>query len=276
MTLSRTRPARLFLTTILAISAAVVAGCASSPKRAVAEEAAAPAQSQAAAVETVQPKYGPQATRLHDSHQYIKKRKAPDFWAFMPYYLPQQDGRSCSVASVAMLVNAARAAQKLTARDELVTQKGLLEKVDSTSWNRAIGDGGRGVSLDELAQLITLSLKAYGFAKAQVEVVHAEKDSAQVKARVLKILAENEASADNFVIANFLQSVYTGDPEGAIGHISPVGAYDKKHKRVLVLDSDRQYYEPYWVSEDVFYDGLATKDSTADKFRGLIFVKLAQ
>src|SRR4051812_42366283 len=84
-------------------------------------------QSQAA--NPPKPKYGPQATRLHDSQEYVRKNAAPDFWALMPYYVPQATGSACSVASVTMVVNAARAAQKLKASDELATQKSVTEKV---------------------------------------------------------------------------------------------------------------------------------------------------
>jgi hypothetical protein len=91
---------------------------------------------------------------------------------------------------------------------------------------------------------------------------------------VHELLVQNEKSAKNFLIANFLPSEYTGDPEGTVGHLSPVAAYDAKQKRVLIFDSDRQYYEPYWVSEEVFLKGLNTKDKGADAFRGLLWIEL--
>ena len=75
-------------------------------------------------------KFGPQATRLHNEHAFISKNKAPDYWALSPYYLPQQDGRSCSVASITMVLNAARADEVLSSSDELVTQKSALKKLN--------------------------------------------------------------------------------------------------------------------------------------------------
>ncbi len=227
--------------------------------------------SQAAAAN---PKYGPDATRLHDAREHIRESAAPDFWALVPYYVPQQDGRSCSVASVAMLVNAARADQKLTASDELVTQPGILKKVNSKIWKQGVGSTGRGVTLDQLGALVGESLKAYGFAGAKVEVVHVDAESPEAKAKLQHALAENEKSAGDFILVNFLQSVYTGDPEGAVGHIAPLAAYDAKRGRALIFDPDRQYYEPYWVSVDVLVKGMATADQVAGKNRGYVHVRL--
>jgi len=59
-----------------------------------------------------------------------------------------------------------------------------------------------------------------------------------------------------------------------VGHLSPVAGYDSKEKRVLIFDSDRQYYEPYWVSEEVFLKGMNTPDKGSDAFRGLLWIRL--
>src|SRR3954462_341964 len=91
----------------------------------------------ASAAET-KPKYGPAATRLTQSHEYFRKNDAPDFWAQIPYYVPQQDERSCSLASVTIMLNGARAAQKLTADDELATQKAVFAKVKSDVWQTGL------------------------------------------------------------------------------------------------------------------------------------------
>ena len=38
------------------------------------------------------PKYGREATLLRNSHEYIQKHTAPDFWAMMPYYTSNTNG----------------------------------------------------------------------------------------------------------------------------------------------------------------------------------------
>ncbi len=224
--------------------------------------------------EGAKPKYVSTTLRLYSNHDYVRKHAAPDFWAFMPYYQPQIKGSYCSVASTAMLVNAARANQPLTTADELISQPALLEKVKDEFWNTQMSEKGRGVTLDELKDVVLKSLRAYGFDRATVEVFHVDALDEKTAKKIHMILIANEKAANDFILANFLQSEYTGDPEGAVGHISPVGAYDEGTERVLILDSDRQYYEPYWVSEKTFIKGMMTFDKVAKANRGFIWVKL--
>jgi hypothetical protein len=216
-------------------------------------------------------KYGPEATPLSVSHEYFRSAAAPDFWALSPYYTAQQDDRSCSLASVCMILNAARAGRKLTADDELVTQKALLKKVDSPVWKKGLGPLGRGVTLQQLGALIRQSLAAYELGSYEVEVVHVEDDQPAQREKLHRVLVENERSASDFLVLNFLQGAYTGD--ASVGHIAPAGAYDEKNRRVLVLDPDRQWYEPYWVSEETLLKGMATPDKESGRNRGYVWVK---
>lgn len=223
-----------------------------------------------AAAEQFKPKYGPQATRISKANDYFREAAAPDYWALSPYYAAQYNGRACSVGSVAMVVNAARADQDLIADEKLVTQQDLLDKAGSKLWKRAVGAGGQGVTLDQLGELIKRSLNAYGFPNAKVEVVHLDQAGADAVAKLREVLARNEKSAGDFIVLNFVQGVYTGDAD--VGHISPVGAYDSKRDRVLVMDVDREWYEPYWVPVETVAKGMATRDKSANKNRGYVYV----
>jgi hypothetical protein len=222
---------------------------------------------------SAKPKYGPNATVLSKSHEYINSEKAPDYWALSPYYLPQQNAKSCSVASVAMVVNAARANMELTSDDQLATHDDLLKKVGDKKWSNAVDMSqlGGGVALDELKTDVEESLNAYGLKNYTVTVHHMDKSQA-AKDQLHKDLLENEKSANDFIIINFIQGAYTGDAD--VGHISPIGAYDKKKKRALVMDVDREWYEPYWVSESVLAGGMATTDKTSGHTRGYLYIKL--
>jgi hypothetical protein len=219
------------------------------------------------------PKYGPNATLLSKSHEYIKTEKAPDYWALSPYYLPQQNEKSCSVASVAMVVNAARRNMKLTSDDQLASHDDLLKKVNDQKWSKAVdmSQSGGGVTLDELKTDVEESLKAYGLKNYSVTAFHMD-NSKEAKAALHKNLLQNEKSANDFMIINFIQGAYTGDAD--IGHISPIGGYDQKRNRVLVMDVDRQWYEPYWVSESVLADGMSTIDKASGHSRGYLYIKL--
>jgi hypothetical protein len=216
------------------------------------------------------PKYGPEATLLSASHDFIRKHLAPDYWALSPYYVGQRDEKSCSIASVTMVVNAARAGQKLTSEEELASQGAVLKKVKDEQWDKDLGTTGKGVTLDELGKFTEEALKAYGVKNVSVEVVHVE-DNPAGREILHKALMANEKSANDFIIVNFIQGVYTGDAD--VGHIAPVAAYDAEHKRALVFDPDRQWYEPYWVSEATLMKGMATRDPVSEKNRGYIWVK---
>lgn len=235
--------------------------------------------------DTPKPKLGPLATRLVDSHEYFQTHPAPDFWAMMPNYVSQVWEGSCSVASVAMVVNAARAHMKLTADDKLATQQDLVAKVKGPvgnhSWADAVGANGKiegmlhgGVNLDELAVVLRESLEQYGVKPVKIEVVHVDEINAASKKKLHDALVENEKSARDFIILNFNQKIYTGDAEA--GHISPIAAYDARKKSVLVMDVDREWYDPYWVSEETLIQGLATRDTSNSRNRGYIWVQVAQ
>ena len=133
---------------------------------------------------------------------------------------------------------------------------------------------GHGITLDQLGPLIEASLKAYGVRRFSVEVTHTEDVSESTKMKLHRNLVENERSSKNFMIINFLQGIFTGD--AMIGHIAPIGAYDPGRRHVLVMDPDRQWYEPYWVSEETLLKGLATLNKESGRSRGYIQVKIEE
>ncbi len=221
-------------------------------------------------VQTQKSKYGPDAMPLSVSHEYFKGHDAPQFWALIPYYAPQQTGSSCSVAAATMVVNAARVGHVLRAEEPLATEAQVIKNSKSTAWRFSVGLMGRGVLLDDLGGYLTSGLAGYDAKPKWVEMIHANPDS---RLKIHQILVEMEKNPKEFLIANFVQGVYTGD--APVGHFAPVGAYDSENQRVLILDPDREWYEPYWVSEDVFFKGMNTVDQSAKgAYRGLIRVVL--
>ncbi len=225
------------------------------------------------------PKYGPEgrpiAVPLSADSSYFRKAAAPDFWRLIPFYQAQFNGAACSVASVVNLLNAIRGSQGLTSDDGLVTQEGILKKVDAEYWAERMSKlgwmGKHGLTLPLLGKVVEAALRQYGLTQYEVKVVHVDSaDPAQLKS-LRAALRANEKSADDFIIANFLQSGFTADSDA--GHISPVGAYDAANDRVLILDTDREWYEPYWGSVEAFAKGMATLDSESKAPRGYVWVK---
>jgi hypothetical protein len=85
--------------------------------------------------DTVKSKFGPDAVPLPQAVDYLRQHQAPDYWALSVYYVPQATSSACSVASIAMVINALRGLPS-GATEALVTQAGLLETAGN---DRAIG-----------------------------------------------------------------------------------------------------------------------------------------
>lgn len=213
---------------------------------------------------------------MFHARQYLRENEAPDFWALMPYYVHQFSERACSVASTTMVVNAARAQSELMSDDELVSQKALLRRVSYPRWNNAIQEGGRGVTIEDLGQYLTQALELYCNDEYEVDAVRVDASDDGLHERVRKMLIENERTDDDFVIVFFWQATFTDDPEGKTGHVAPIGAYDEENERALILDPDRDWYEPYWVPLDVLVEGMARRDPDTGRSRGYIWVRKQQ
>jgi len=73
------------------------------------------------------PKLGPEAVPITQQTEYLRTAPAPDYWKLSPFYVPQQTSSACSLASLAMALNALRG---LPARSDqrLVTQVHLAQE----------------------------------------------------------------------------------------------------------------------------------------------------
>lgn len=186
----------------------------------------------------------------------------------------QESERSCSVASIAMLVNAARILRNASALEEPVSQQQLLTSVGNADWMAAVGPGGDGVELNNMAGLVRQSLNAYGFSRFEIDVVHVDRITPGARDKALHELTEMAHSPARFVIANFLQGIYTEDSACSVGHYAPVAAFDPLGRSALILDPDPRGYRPYWVNEDRFLEGMATRDDSCGLSRGYVSIRL--
>jgi hypothetical protein len=232
-----------------------------------------------------QAKYGPvagaTAVPLSQDNTYLRDptHLAPDFWALVGYYVPQFSGAACSVATVAMIVNAAiRAGRSLNDVDRNVTQADLLDKVDVVHWKDRVSTTGyfgqHGLSLAQLKSATEAALTTFGAKSASVEMVEAAPAGAGGIATFRAALAANEKKSSDFLIVHFLQNLVTGAPGGPYPHISPIGAYDEAHRRVLLFDVDRDWYEPYWVADETLWRAM-TQRTLAFGSGGYLWIKIA-
>ena len=235
----------------------------------------------------VPPKYGPPgapyATPLWQSHEYFQSpnHPAPDFWKLIGHYTGQTNGLSCSVAAVAMVLNAiARTQGDLKASDANFRQAQLPEEVRAAHWKEHVtgsGWNGRaGLTLAELEEVAAAALKRYGIEGWATQVRSFPEATPQALAELRALLEANEKSADDFVIVHFLQDKLTDDPGGPYAHISPVGAYDAAFSRVLILDVDREYYGPYWVSAERLLAALSSRTPTYGHGGALIIRRVSR
>lgn len=208
--------------------------------------AAAPAFADSLATDASKPKLGPNATPIQQSHEYMRTHDAPDYWRLSSYYIPQMSNSACSLATVATLVNALRGLPAL-ARESLVTQASLLDAVAIPDWARKTAEHGEGVTWEDFKTYLSTSLKAFGL-EADIETFKPADASPATLAQLRALLADNERSDTDIALVYYNQGVVTGDYDGP--HISPIGAYDVDARRVLIMDVDRQWYGPYWTSDE--------------------------
>lgn len=236
-------------------------------------------------IKTSKVKYGPliapKAVPLAFENDYFRKEKAPDFWALISCYVSQVNPYTCSVASVSMVVNASTARENKSADSAAVTQKDLVEKVTVENWREKVSlkgfNGTHGVTIEQLGKIMEATLKTYKINYKFVETVALTPNTPNLeeqKKKLISVLTENEKCPTDFVIVHFNQGVCTDDFYGA--HISPVGAFDSKNMKVLILDVDRNWYEPYWISFDTLFEALKRPSSENGGYPGggYIWVKL--
>ena len=223
------------------------------------------------AVSAPGPKYGPDAVPLPHEPGYLRTHPAPDFWTLIPHYVPQAGNSACSLASVAMLVNALRGVPP-PAEAPYATQASVLAAVGSETWARETAEGGPGVRFAEFEGYVRQSLRAFGV-ETRIEVFRPEDDGPAALAELRRWLRENERSARDIALVYFNQGTLTGDWNGP--HISPIGAYDAERRAVLVLDVDREWYVPYWSSDAGLLRAMLRPRPRESEPGGLIRVRLA-
>jgi hypothetical protein len=199
------------------------------------------------------PKYAPHVSRLAQSHEFIRRSAAPDFWKLIAYYIPQTEAHACAPTTLTMVLNAMRADRSLQASDKLVTGAELVKQVDVSK--EGSDPGIIGVSLDGFGRILASGMRKFGVQGWSYEVVRAGEPAEATVRKLRELLTANEKSGDDFVVPLYFQADITGDPEGAVGHFAPIAAFDGK--RVLLLDPDREWYEPYWVPLEVLAKGMS-------------------
>jgi hypothetical protein len=191
--------------------------------------------------------------------------ETPALEAYFPISVTFETQRTqayCGVASMVMTLNAIHAPAPTSPEYmpyAVFTQDNVLdEKTDAILPRNVLAF--HGMTLDQLGQILALHPIA-------VEVHHAADESIdEFRAKASSYLA----AKDHFVIVNYLRKSL-GQERG--GHISPLGAYDQKADRFLILDVARYKYPPVWVSTADLFNAMNTTDAdNQNKTRGYVLV----
>ncbi len=182
--------------------------------------------------------------------------------ALFRYHVRQFHESSCSVATMATVVNALLDHQGAPPMPPLI-QMDLLEKVRAGHWKERMGPDGykgrRGLPFSLLGEVVRNTLAVYGIAHRAVEVVQvpAGPDETTAFRNDLRFhLEQFESHGNAVIIAHFDQGVVL--PELHIPHISPVGGFDPASGTVTLLDVDNSQPHPYRVPFDRFFQSLAS------------------
>lgn len=177
------------------------------------------------------------------------------------HHVKQFHGSSCSVATIASVVNTLLDKEGAL-NGPAAIQQDLLEKVKTAHWKERMSDTGykgrRGLPLPTLYQVVQSSLEIYRIPCQSVEMVQATGDPVRSKAikQVLRYRLEQfEKKGNCLIISHFDQGSFI--PELHIPHISPVGGFDPVSGKVTLLDVDPSQIHPYQISFDTFYKGLS-------------------
>ncbi|OGS12103.1 MAG: hypothetical protein A2234_07355 [Elusimicrobia bacterium RIFOXYA2_FULL_58_8] len=219
-------------------------------------------------VSAATPKYsavnGATATTLSADNTYFRnpENTAYDYWALSPFYVPQHNGYACSAASVAMALNALlNAGRERGDEEENISPQSLPDKVKGFDWKGLVSEKGsakrHGVTLLQLAQAAREALESYSPGNWEVSITTASTQTPQALQSFREALESNERVRKDIMLLHFAQDIITGAPGGPYAHTSPVGAYDKDKRRILILDVDRQWYEPYWADDTQVLNAMA-------------------
>lgn len=120
--------------------------------------------------------FGPNQAKLITKPAPRSKNPIKD--GLVRHHVKQFHESSCSVASVASVVNTLMAAQGIL-NGTPVSQQDLLETVSAAHWKERMGPNGykgrRGLPLPVLGQVVEASLKTFGIRYHSVDVVRAER-----------------------------------------------------------------------------------------------------
>lgn len=181
--------------------------------------------------------------------------------ALMANYVRQFNEASCSVASSATVLNAAR--QFLFGNScKPIGQDEILEGIRVIHWRERISkegfQGKRGLPIEKLGIAVEACFRQFAVPFSRLEVFPLspkKQENKQTRHMLLSKMTAVASGSPVFLIAHFNQGALVRGIH--LPHISPVGTFDTKEERALVLDVDPEQ-QPYWVSLSALYKAMCS------------------
>lgn len=209
-------------------------------------------------------KYVNGTSPLQRDTNYIRTQPALQYWKIMPHYESQLTNSSCSSTTMSMILNSFRYDFDLELEEgQNITQFSLVKNVYYPEWKKKTENDGGGVGLKKLKDYVQEALEFYGLQGFEVQMIQTKSEGLPTVNRIRELLLEIEKSKTDRLVFNFDQGLIFS--QDSVGHFAPFGAYDRKTDRVLLMDPDRENYEPYWVPLNLMVRAM--------KNRGLLHLK---
>lgn len=202
-------------------------------------------------------------TPLAQDHAFFRQDPAPVYWALAPHLVSQHTDSACALASASMVLNALRSLNGHHRIGDVISEQSLLEAMNDEHWHAAFRAGtGDGLKLARYGEDMPRALSLFGLQdRWSVSIQRMASGDVAAAAQFRDDLIGMQREADRLLIANFHLGTFYGDGVD-IGHYSPLGAYDERQDRLLLLDVYKPSYEPAWAPVDHLARAMSILDNT--------------
>lgn len=222
------------------------------------------------------------------SEEIFNRSIKKDFFKLSNYFETQSNRLYCGPTTATIVLNALRARKAkeipvdptvLMSSEKKFLPKGFNPSYPQYTQRNVFTPVAKKKGLKSKAQVLGqpvdgkkdfgFQLRQYAeFLKAhdlQVEfyVIDEKSDRKSLKQKII----ENLGRRDDYVLINYKRSAL--GQEGG-GHFSPLGAYDKKTDRFLIMDVKADKYTWVWATSEQVFKAMGTFDTTEN--RGLLLV----
>jgi hypothetical protein len=190
------------------------------------------------------------------------------FYALIPHMNSQQNLSYCGVATAVTVLNTVQPSntplsESLDGKVSYFDQRNFFSKqVEEVVPQSVVVK--KGFTLDQWAA-------AVGSYDVKTEAWHCGEADGQAGFATFVTRAKAALRSTNqFLVVNFERKAL--GQAGNSGHFSPVGAYNEREDKFLVLDVAPFKYRFFWVDAKLLWNAMNTEDRVSKKNRGFVIV----